>query len=205
MELHGTRAEIENAYRIFEVSVFVPETGRIETNIVTDPYSVALSPNSASSQAVDLDSAAWKPDDWDSLRKPAFTVPEDMMIYELHVREFSSNDPSVPIEMRGKVSAFTAANSTSVRHLKALSDAGLSHIHLLPMFDCGSINEDWTARREPDLVELSRMSGDSPQQQELMAQFEMRTPGIGTTIFPITVLPRAATSRMETSMEGAAW
>ena len=87
MELHGSRGEIENAYRIFEVSVFVPETGRIETNIVTDPYSVALSPNSASSQAVDLDSAAWKPDDWDSLRKPAFTVPEDMMIYELHVRE----------------------------------------------------------------------------------------------------------------------
>ena len=73
--------------------------------------------------------------------------------------------------MRGKVSAFTAANSTSVRHLKALSDAGLSHIHLLPMFDCGSINEDWTARREPDMVELSRMSGDSPQQQELVAQF----------------------------------
>lgn len=167
----GSRSSVENLLYNFEVLVFTPETGQMETNIVTDPYSVALSMNSLKSQAVDLDSASWKPSGWDALKKPAFTAPEDMTIYELHVREFSSNDQSMAENVRGKAAAFTMSNATSVRHLKGLSDAGLSHVHLLPMFDCGSINEDWTKRREASMEDLLKLPGDSSKQQELVSQF----------------------------------
>ena len=46
-------------------------TGKIEKNLVTDPYSVSLSMNSLRSQIVDLGDAALKPTGWDALVKPS--------------------------------------------------------------------------------------------------------------------------------------
>jgi pullulanase-type alpha-1,6-glucosidase len=64
-----------------------------------------------------------------------------MVIYELHVRDFSINDRSVPEAWRGKYLAFTDTNSNGMRHLKALAKAGMTDIHLLPVFDYGSVPE----------------------------------------------------------------
>ena len=50
-----------NRYYIYEVEVFVRSTGRVERNLVTDPYSVSLSMNSQRSQIVSLADPAWKP------------------------------------------------------------------------------------------------------------------------------------------------
>ena len=86
----------QGRYYLFEVEVYVPETDRVEHNRVTDPYSVGLSTNSERSLLVDLDSRELEPAGWDALQQAAAGQPEDQSIYELHVRDFSINDATVP-------------------------------------------------------------------------------------------------------------
>ena len=154
-------------YYAYEVEVFVRGTGRVETNLVTDPYSVSLSRNSRRSHIVDLSSAALKPRGWESLRKPSLDAPEDISLYELHVRDFSVNDTTVPAAQRGTFKAFTQLSSNGMRHLSALSFAGLTHVHLLPSFDIATINEDKTTWQSPG--DLSIYPADSDQQQAAVA------------------------------------
>lgn len=54
----------ENARYLYEVTVFAPATGKVETNGVTEPYSAALTLNSTRSVAVDLADPAWAPRQW---------------------------------------------------------------------------------------------------------------------------------------------
>jgi pullulanase/glycogen debranching enzyme len=86
----------DRQYYLYEVTVFAPSTGAVETNLVTDPYSVSLSMNSARSQIVNLDDADLKPEGWDGRERPPLAAPEDIVVYELHVRDFSAYDESVP-------------------------------------------------------------------------------------------------------------
>jgi pullulanase/glycogen debranching enzyme len=111
-------------------------------NLVADPYAVSAGADSQRAYIADLDAPALKPAGWDRHKAPA-TVKRntDMVIYELHVRDFSINDPSVPAGHRGKYMAFTDGASHGMRHLKALARAGMTDIHLLPVFDYGSVPE----------------------------------------------------------------
>lgn len=146
----GDRTWIGKYYR-YDVDVYVPATGRVERNLVTDPYSLALAMNSTHSLIVDLNDAMLKPTGWDLHTKPPLDAPTDIVLYELHVRDFSSNDATVPEPLRGKFAAFTASDSNGMHHLRSLAEAGLTHIHLLPAFDIATINEDPTQRREPTI------------------------------------------------------
>ena len=157
-----------NKFYLYEVNVFVPATGRIETNLVTDPYSLSLSTNSRRSQIVNLDDPALKPAGWDALRKPPLAAPEDIALYELHLRDFSINDQTVPAPHRGTYLAFTDQTSNGMKHLRALAEAGLTHVHLLPVFDIATINETKAARKEPAAAELSKYPADSERQQEIV-------------------------------------
>ena len=157
-------------YYLFEVTVYAPSTGKMETNLVTDPYSVSLSTNSARSQIIDLNDPALMPDGWQTVEKPPLAAPEDSVIYELHVRDFSAYDDSVSAENRGKFTAFTETTSNGMQHLKALAEAGLTHVHLLPVFDIATINENADERQEPDRAALEAMPPDSDQQQALVGQ-----------------------------------
>ena len=47
---------------------------------------------------VDLADPALAPDGWDDVAKPPLAQPEDISVYELHVRDFSASDESVPVE-----------------------------------------------------------------------------------------------------------
>ncbi len=151
-------------YYLYSVEVFVPETGRIETNLVTDPYSVSLSMNSLRSQIVDLSDAALKPSGWDTLSKPSLAAPEDGVIYELHIRDFSIADPTVPESLRGTFKAFTVKNSLGMQHLRKLAIAGLTTVHLLPAFDIASVDEDKSAWESADAKLLASYAPDSDQQ-----------------------------------------
>ena len=151
-------------FYLYEVEVFARSTGRVEHNRVTDPYSVSLSRNSQRSQIVDLTDRALKPGGWDELRKPALDAPEDIVLYELHVRDFSANDPTVPEGLRGTFKAFTQTDSNGMRHLAALARAGLTHVHLLPSFDIASVNEDKSLWQAP-AGDLGSFPPDSDQQQ----------------------------------------
>jgi pullulanase len=153
----------------YGVQVYVPSTGKVESNTVTDPYSLSLSTDSEYSQIVDLGDPALKPAGWDTLAKPPLAAPEDAVIYELHVRDFSAYDETVPPEHRGKYLAFTDVNSNGMLHLKALAAAGLTHVHLLPVFDIASVEEDPAKRQEPDVSQLKSFPGDSDQQAALIA------------------------------------
>ncbi len=128
-------------YYKYLVDVFVPGIGLVR-NRVTDPYSISLSADSQRSYVGSLDDAALKPSGWaQSQSGKNIRRNVDMTIYELHVRDFSMNDASVRDAWRGKYLAFTEPNSAGVKHLQALSKAGLTDVHLLPIFDLASIPE----------------------------------------------------------------
>ena len=157
-------ADWKNKFYIYEVEVFAPSTGKIETNLVTDPYSLSLSMNSERSQVVDLADDELKPDGWDAVEKPALSAPEDIVLYELHIRDFSASDETVPEDLRGTYQAFTVKDSNGMKHLSALAQAGLTHIHLLPAFDIASVDEDKSTWQTVDEEELKSYPPDSDQQ-----------------------------------------
>ena len=160
--------EWRDQYYLFEVEVFAPTVRRIVTNQVTDPYSLSLSTNSRYSQIMDLNDPDLMPEGWLDLKKPALDAPEDIVVYELHIRDFSVNDPLVPDEFKGTFRAFTVDNSNGMTHLRALADAGLTHLHMLPLFDIATINEDAAERVEPNMDELAALPPTSDQQQALI-------------------------------------
>ncbi|WP_088284726.1 alpha-1,6-glucosidase domain-containing protein [Ideonella sp. A 288] len=123
------------------VDVFVRGTGWVRQR-VTDPYSLALTADSHRSVAVDLEAPALQPEGWTATRAPAsVAAPTDLVVYELHVRDFSWHDASVGPRHRGRYGAFTEPGTDGMRHLAALARAGVTDLHLLPVFDIASIPE----------------------------------------------------------------
>jgi len=157
-------------YYLYRVTVFAPTVQEIVVNDVTDPYSVSLSQNSTRSQILSLNDETYMPEGWLSLEKPPFGAPEDITAYELHIRDFSVFDESVPEELRGTYLAFTVEDSAGMQHLIGLAEAGLTHLHLLPSFDIATINENRRRQFEPDYEELAELPPDSEQQQALIDQ-----------------------------------
>ena len=133
--------DLRGAYYSYLVDVFVPGVGIVRSR-VTDPYSISLGTDSARSYIADLDDPALKPQGWDAApRPPALAANVDMAIYELHVRDFSIGDASVQLAHRGKYLAFADADSNGMRHLRALAQAGMTDVHLLPVFDIATVPE----------------------------------------------------------------
>ncbi|WP_245765038.1 pullulanase-type alpha-1,6-glucosidase [Nonomuraea jiangxiensis] len=156
----------------FLVTVYSPAAGRVVTNEVTDPYSLAVAPDGTRSRLVSLDSAALKPPGWDRLAKPAAVPQERASIYELHVRDFSASDAGVPAGRRGTYAAFSgdaAGDSAGMRELRGLAADGLTHVHLLPVFDFATVPERAADRTEPD-CDLAALPPDSERQQECVAR-----------------------------------
>jgi pullulanase-type alpha-1,6-glucosidase len=156
-------------FYLYEVEVFVPSAGKVEMNMVTDPWSVSLSANSRRSQIVDLDDPALAPPGWATLAKPRLEAFEDIVLYELHVRDFSIRDATLPESERGTFKAFTHPEASGMRHLSALAEAGLTHIHLLPAFDFATVNDLKSERQEPDEALLRSFPGDA-QEQAVIAE-----------------------------------
>jgi pullulanase len=153
---------------VYAVEVYVPALDAVTTNIVTDPYSVSLTTNSQRSRIVDLADPALEPDGWDAVAKPPLAQPEDIVLYELHVRDFSATDESVPEELRGTFGAFALEDTDGTSHLEALAEAGLTHVHLLPAFDIATVNEDRSTWQSPSFDELAALPPDSEEQQNLV-------------------------------------
>ena len=160
---------VRGKYYLYEAQVFVRTTNRVETNIVTDPYSVSLARNSTRSQIVSLDDSDLQPRGWNKLHKPHLADPTDIVLYELHVRDFSANDQTVSADARGTYAAFTQKRSDGMKHLATLGLAGVTHVHLLPAFDFATTNEDKSAWQAPSFDVLSALPADSAEQQSLVA------------------------------------
>ncbi|WP_410050682.1 pullulanase-type alpha-1,6-glucosidase [Actinomyces sp. MRS3W] len=147
---------------LWEVKVYAPSTGAVETNLVTDPYSVGLTLGSVRSVAVNLSDPALAPEQWATTASPVVASDAGRTIYELHVRDFSAADATVPEEYRGTYKAFTVTDSDGMKHLAELADAGIDTIHLLPTFDIATIEEDRAAQQVPD---IPAAAADSTEQQ----------------------------------------
>lgn len=152
----------------WEVTVYAPSGRRVVTNQVTDPYSVSLTVNSTHSVIVDLADPALAPEQWGTTPQPRLGHAVDQVIYELHVRDFSISDKSVPADERGSFLAFTR-DSLGTRHLKRLAEAGLNTVQLLPTFDNASVEEAKERQQRPPKADLRAAPADSPRQQRLIA------------------------------------
>lgn len=84
------------------------------------------------------------PESWESDRSPELKMYSDIILYELHHRDFSIA-PDSGIENKGKFLALTETGTktpegeaTGLDHLKEL---GVTHIHILPSFDFATVDE----------------------------------------------------------------
>ncbi len=133
-DLHGT----------YYTYLICNEDDEVET---ADPYCVAAGANSERSMVVDL--SRTNPAGWDKDGRVGIPANE-AVLYEVHVKDFSYDKNSgVKEKYRGRYMAFTEENTTCkvgffkryptcVNYLKHL---GITHVHLLPVEDSGSVDE----------------------------------------------------------------
>ncbi|MFI0545084.1 pullulanase-type alpha-1,6-glucosidase [Streptomyces sp. WSLK1-3] len=150
----------------YAVRVWAPSVGKIVTNKVTDPYSVALTADSERSLVVDLDDRSLAPSGWTSYTKPRAVPLKDAEIQELHIRDFSVADRTA--DHPGTYLAFTDKDSDGSEHLKELAKSGTSYVHLLPAFDIATIPEKKADQKATD-CDLASYPADSDKQQECVA------------------------------------
>ena len=150
-------------YYLLDERVYAPSVRSVVENVVTDPYSIDLALNGTKSRLTDIDDDANKPVGWDQDRSPSLSRVNDLTIYELHVRDFSIGDRTVPSEHQGSYLAFTDTQSDGMKHLAKLSASGLRAVHLLPTFHFNSVNEDKSTWQTTG--DLSGFAPDSQAQQ----------------------------------------
>ena len=158
-------------YYQLQAQVFVSANQAVVTNTTTDPYSIDLSLNGTMSRITDLESEETKPLGWDGSIAPALNSLSDINVYELHVRDFSIGDATVPAAHQGTYEAFTDFNSAGMQHLRALAGSGLKAVHLLPTFHFGSVNEDKTTWATTG--NLAQYPPDGEEQQQAVENIQL--------------------------------
>ena len=119
------------------------------TRETADIYGKAAGVNGNRSMVVDLDET--DPDGWEKDKHVLYDDPTDAVVWEVHVRDFSSSEVSgISLKHRGKYLAFTEKGttvgdkgeySTCIDYLKKL---GVTHVQLLPVYDYATVDESDT-------------------------------------------------------------
>ncbi len=124
----------------------IPKNGSKAEVTACDPYARAVGVNGKKAMFIDLTET--NPEGWDTDRNPNQSMAwNDMVIYELHIRDLSV-DLKSGIKNRGKFLGLIENGTyitdgmekfkTGLDHIK---DLGITHLHLLPFYDYGSIDE----------------------------------------------------------------
>lgn len=116
--------------------------GEVLTGV--DPYAKAVGINGCKGYICDL--SALDPDGWDNTDYVKLNKYTDAVLYEAHVRDFTSDQASgVSGELRGKYKGFTQSGTKTPENrptcLDHIKDLGITHVHLLPVFDYGRLDE----------------------------------------------------------------
>lgn len=82
-----------------------------------------------------VDMAETNPQGWENDQRPVIQSPADLVIYEMHWRDFSIGASS-GLKNKGKFLALTEPKA--IEHLKSL---GVNAVHILPSFDYASVDE----------------------------------------------------------------
>lgn len=105
-------------------------------------YARAVGVNGRRAAVVDFEET--NPDGWTGDTRPSLSSVSEAIIYEMHVRDFTIH-PSSGSKFPGKYLGLTetgtkspSGQATGIDHLKEL---GITHVHLLPVFDYRSVNE----------------------------------------------------------------
>lgn len=127
----------DGKYYLYEITSVTPDgaTRRVQVN---DPYARGCSANTG--RTLIYDPASTNPQGWDDDRFVPLKNNVDAVLYEVHVRDFTVNANSgVPALLRGKYGGMVepgtktpTGEATGLDHLKEL---GVTHVHLLPVFD----------------------------------------------------------------------
>lgn len=131
----------------FDTAVYGAGSGEGWRNEVPDPYAIAVGRNGWRGQIIDpaeaipepLDGVAWAED-----QRPALEQPTDAVLYEGHVRDLTIH-PSSGVQHKGKFLGLAERGTRSPEGARTgldyLVELGISHLHLLPFFDYGSLDE----------------------------------------------------------------
>ncbi|MFW6022335.1 MAG: type I pullulanase [Halanaerobiaceae bacterium] len=129
--------DFQNKYHIYHINI----NGNV--NQVVDPYTRGLGTNSRLGLIVDLEST--NPTGWKSDKRINLEQPQDAVIYEMHIRDFSSADNS-GIKYKNKYLSFTEIGTVNSRGLKTgidhLKELGITHLHLQPVFDFATVDDN---------------------------------------------------------------
>lgn len=134
-ELHG---DMDGKYYLYEVThVFEGITAPTIYHVL-DPYSRGCSANSG--RALIYNPRKTDPPGWSQDRCVTLKHNTEAVLYEVHVRDFTINKNSgVADEKRGKylgmVQPGTKTPGGAASGLDHLKELGLTHVHLLPVFD----------------------------------------------------------------------
>lgn len=107
-----------------------------------DIYAKATGVNGLRGLIIDLEKT--KPPRWTNDKRCLIRQPTDMVIYELHIRDFSIS-PSSGITLKGKYLGVAEKNCRSLQGLTTgldhLIELGITHVHLLPVSDFYTVDE----------------------------------------------------------------
>lgn len=131
------QGDLNGTYYTYEVKV------EQEIREACDPYARTTGVNG--DRAMVLNLASTDPEGWEKDKNPhAGEEVTDAVIYELHVRDLSM-DEGAGIKHAGKFLGLTETGTktahgvaTGLDHMK---DLGITHLHLLPFYDYGSVDE----------------------------------------------------------------
>lgn len=147
----GTWEVTINENLIGQYYTFQAQIEEIWMEEVPDPYVKAVGTNGKRGMVVDLQKT--DPKGWKGYQRPPLEHYNDIIIYELHIRDLSMH-PNSGIQNKGKYlglaevgTTTNAGVSTGLDHIKAL---GVTHIHLLPVYDFQSIDES-----KPEIPEFN--------------------------------------------------
>lgn len=133
-EVEGDLNGVYYTYQIKHANEWLAETPGI--------WSQAVGVNGH--RAMVLDHSSTHPPGWDVDKGPQFESRNDIVIYELHIRDMTIHPQagsSYPGKYKGLVEKGTQTPdgiATAIDHLK---DLGITHVHLLPAYDHYSIDE----------------------------------------------------------------
>ena len=112
---------------------FQVQTGRKAMQETPGVFAKAVAVNGRRAAIVDMGET--NPEGWDNDRRPLTKSPVDLVIYEMHHRDFSIS-PTSGLKNKGKFLALTEPKA--IYYLKNL---GVNAVHLLPSFDYASVDE----------------------------------------------------------------
>ena len=137
---------LNGTYYTFDVTV---RRKRVEA---CDPYARSTGVNGQRSMVIDLRST--DPVGWEKDQDPHAGIPyTDVVIAEAHIRDFTLHESTNAIN-RGKYLGMIETGTktpsgipTGIDHYKKL---GITHLHILPMYDFGSVDES-----RPDIPQFN--------------------------------------------------